>query len=105
MFIKTGLAKFSVVLSNDRPPPNNGGTELDGAGYRKCGTFDGTPAAKVTLECTDPKSGRYVYVYVAATTSMTICEVKAYAGSTPAVGKLKVVDNSYIHRSRFLTIN
>ena len=77
-----------MVLSNNRPPPNSGGSELAGAGYRKCGTFDGTPAPEVTLECADVKSGRYLYVYLAETASMTLCEVKAFSGNMPAAGML-----------------
>ena len=50
------------------------------------------------MTCSDPKSGRYVYVYLRSRkrASLSICEVKAYGGKTPAVEACTETDKNCI---------
>ena len=57
-------------------PPVNSVMSLDD--YARCGQYEGTPTEVSTIDCTAGTIGRYLYVYLPSSNSLTLCEVEVY---------------------------
>ena len=72
------LRNVRVVASDETPPVPYGGM-LSSRNYRHCGQFPGTPPTRpITMVCDMVAIGRYVYVYLADTNHLSICEIEVY---------------------------
>ena len=69
--------RAAVTMKN---PPANAGYDCDHTGYHQCGAYPGVPRQGDPNEiiCADEVIGRYVYLYLAATNYVQLCEVEVY---------------------------
>ena len=94
-FISAARLAGVIVKASDNRPPVKNVQELDERDFLFCGsrTTTNTPAERIKITCKSGADGRYVYVYLAGTNYLTLCEVEIYGD-----GKSDVIEPGYILR-------
>ena len=80
-----------MVVLSDLLGPVPSGYNLLRRDYRLCVQYEGTPpvSSSVTMGCNSSTSGRTLYIYVAASSRLAICEVEVYGRRKSDINTVK----------------